>query len=233
MTKAVRIWILTGGAVRAVDQRLIRPCGLRDIPWSVCQRIVVGDLPNGRSVLMLIVMIVVGHLLIVAARHLLRVSGISFRSVVSTLSHPVLLMIVVHAVAVDAVTVRSRIRTRVVLILIVIFLLQLLLHLWCWRDTARRVWRAQHDIAAHQLRRAVAVCVRVVVVVVARRLLILRMVVGQVVLLNRRRHHLLPLLAVIVHVICGIDWGVWGRGWRRSFFLRHRCRLIVRQRFGR
>lgn len=214
------IWILTSSAIGAVDQSLIGSSGLRNVSRTVGQRVVIGDLADARSILMAVVVIIVSHLLVVAGCHLLRMSCISFRSIVRTLTHSVLLVIVVHAIAINAISNSGLIRSRIVLILIIILLLKLLLHCSAGRDPTSWNRCAQHYVIAHHLRRAVSV--RVGGAVVCRGLMVLRIIVDQVALWDRcgSRHGVLILLAIIVDMICSIDWRIWWCGWRRSLFRR-------------
>lgn len=231
MIKADRIWILTGSAIRAVDERLIGTSRLRSVSWTVCQWIVIGNLANVWSVLLVVVVIVIRHLLIVAGRHLLWwMACVSFCSIVGALAHAILL-IIVHSVSINTISVRSWTGSGIILILIIVFLLQLLLDLrWGW-DSASGNRSAVHHIVAHQLRRTVTVRVRVVVVTVIWRLMVLRIVINQVGLLCRCGHDLL-FASIVVHVVCSIDRRVRWRCGRRRLLQSRRYRLIVRQRFG-
>lgn len=155
---------------------------------------------------MVVIMIVVSQLLvIVTGSHLLWMSSIGFVSIVRALTHPVLLMIVVHPVSIDAISVRRRVGPCIVLILIVIFLLKLLLHLRAGGDTTSWNRSAHHHVVANQLRWTVSIRVRVVVVE-SWWLMILLIVVNQIALLWRCCWSvLLILLSVVVYMIRCID----------------------------
>jgi len=250
---------LTCSPVRAINQRLIGSSSLWNVAWAIRQRIVIGNLADAILVA-LVVVIVVGHLLIVAARHHLWRSSVALDAIaVTALAHAIrrlMIAVVVDAIAVHAVAVSIGTRSRIILILIVILLLQLLLNLLAIRDatarSSRRNRSALDNIAAHKLRCGISIRVSVAVALLLLLLLlwllwwlmILGIVVDQIALLDCDLLRLLGLLQLLLllvilllllnvrHVgICRVDRRKRRRRWRCT-----RCcarwRLVMWQRFG-